>query len=177
MNSTERDRPVFLPSGYGWSADARLVGRILGVVGAAAGRHLDDTRFIEPILTWQIAAEEISDCATADNRPENVRIMILRPHVLTAVWACHQALVRACGHDDDAEHLADLLPDYLRDFHHTDMRSMIDALERVLAVLALDLPAARTLATCIALSTDLGNTRRAARDEILNAWRRAGIAV
>ncbi|MER8237322.1 hypothetical protein [Streptomyces sp. NPDC094049] len=172
--SSEYDRPVLLPSEAGWSADVRLVSRVLEIAQAAAENYPDD--FIEPSVTWQIASEAIGDCATTDNRPENVRILILQPHVLKAVWACHQALGRALHRDDDAERLADLLTPYLHMVRETDLRSTIDTLERVLAVVALDLPAARTLATRIALSGNLGDTGRAALDEILAAWRRAGIA-
>ncbi|WP_432154820.1 hypothetical protein [Streptomyces tricolor] len=169
------DRPVFLPAGFAWSADARLVGEVLDTVGSAAAVTLDETRYLVPALTWQIAAEVVGDCATADHRPENVRVLLLPAYALDAVWVCHSALVQAADSCGDGAHLAGLLSDYLDGVHSTDLRSLIDALERVLAVLSLDLPAARTLVSHLALTPGPSPDAQAALAEVLAAWRRAGV--
>jgi hypothetical protein len=64
------ERAVLLPSSEAWSADAHLVGEALRMVGSAAAVTLDGTRYVLPTLTWQIAAEMVGDCVTADHRPE-----------------------------------------------------------------------------------------------------------
>ncbi|MFJ7201861.1 hypothetical protein ACIQV4_41440, partial [Streptomyces sp. NPDC098926] len=73
-------------------------------------------------------------------------------------WACRTALVQVTGSDAgidaDSADLADLLSYCLDCFHSTDLRSVIEALDRVLAVLSLDPPAARTLMTTFALSPE-----------------------
>ncbi|WP_406291984.1 hypothetical protein [Embleya sp. NBC_00896] len=141
-------------------------------------RTLDDTRYLRPALTWQMAAEVVGDCVATDHRAENLRVVSLPAYALNAVWACHAALVRAAdGANDDGERLADLLSDYLDCGHVIDLRGVISALERVLTVLTLDLPAARTLVAHLVLNPGSGSPEaRAALDEVLLAWRGAGVA-
>ncbi len=95
------DRPVLLPSSFAWNADARLVGEVLGTVGSAAARTLDDTRYLRPTLTRQIAAELVGDCATTDYRPEHVRALTLPVYALDATG--HPLRLIYC---DDASQLA-----------------------------------------------------------------------
>ncbi|MFE5512235.1 hypothetical protein ACFQ9J_16750 [Streptomyces sp. NPDC056529] len=135
-------RPVFLPSGFFWNTEARMVGEALRTVVAAAVRALDGTRYLVPALTWQVAADQIADCVTTDHRADHVRVLLLPAHALEAIWACRAALVRTTGHD--AERLADLLDGYLQPAHHTGLPGLIETLDRVLAILALDLPPTRT---------------------------------
>jgi hypothetical protein len=145
-------------------------------VGSAAARTLDDTRYVLPTLTWQIAAETVGDCASTDHRPENLRILVLPAYALDAVWACRSALADAAGGDPDAADLADVLALYLYSVHDADLPGLIKALDRVLAVFTLDLPAARTLVTRLALNTGLSPAALAALDDVLTAWRTAGVA-
>ncbi|MET9658158.1 hypothetical protein [Streptomyces sp. NPDC006510] len=175
------DHPVLLPSSFAWAADVRLVGGVLGTVGSAAACILDDTRYVEPALTWQIAAELVGDCDTTDHRCERVRAMSLPAHTLDALWACRTALVQVTDSDAGiavgSADLADLLSYCLECFHSTDLRSVIEALDRVLAVLTLDLPAARTLMTTLVLSPGtFGPEAKNAFDRVLVAWRKAGVA-
>ncbi|CAM5286907.1 hypothetical protein GCM10010329_85830 [Streptomyces spiroverticillatus] len=177
MNPAARpDQPVLLPSSSAWSEDARLVGDTFALVGAAAATTFDDTRFLLPPLTWTIAAERVGDCVTTDHRPENLRVLLLPTYAADAVWACHTALVQAAEPDDDSEHLNALLTDYLTAVHDTNLRGLTEALERVLAVLTLDLPAARPLITHLVLKTEVSQEDRAALDDVLEAWREAGVA-
>ncbi|MDQ1033608.1 hypothetical protein QFZ75_000024 [Streptomyces sp. V3I8] len=176
---TRPDHPVVLPSSSAWNADARLVGEVLQTVGSAAACTSDDTRYLHPTLTWQIAAETVLDCATNDYRPGRVRALPLRGYALNAVWACHAALLQAADtapdSDDDAGRLAGLLAFYLDSVHHIEVPALIGAVERVLAVLSLDLPAARTLITHLVLNPDVGPEARSAYDDVRAAWRRAGV--
>ncbi|QMU78393.1 hypothetical protein GXW83_24470 [Streptacidiphilus sp. PB12-B1b] len=98
-------------------------------------------------------------------------------HALDAVWACHAALAGAVDSSpgDDGAHLANLLPDYLQVVHGTDLRGVIASLERVLAVLTLDLPGTYELVTRALLRQDLTADNRAAFNEVLTAWRSAGV--
>ncbi|MFS0697996.1 hypothetical protein [Streptomyces nitrosporeus] len=183
MSSRARpDHPVVLPSSSAWDADARLVGEALTTVGSAAACTSDDTaRYLQPTLTWQIAAEVVGDCAATGQDPGRVRALPLPGYALDAVWACHTALLQAAhttpDSDEDAGPLAGLLTHYLQDVHHLEVPDLMGAVERVLAVLSLDLPAARTLLTHLALhpGADLPEARSAYHD-IQAAWRRAGVA-
>ncbi|WP_329611644.1 hypothetical protein [Kitasatospora herbaricolor] len=126
MNSPRvgREHPVLLPGGPAWNADARLVGDVLESVWLAAARTRDDTRYLVPTLTWQIAAELVGDCATTDDRGERMRILALPTYALDAVWACHAALLQAADHGGEGTRLARLLSDYLDAVHSTDLRSL-----------------------------------------------------
>ncbi|MER5442584.1 hypothetical protein [Streptomyces sp. NPDC002790] len=154
------DRTVLLPSSFAWNSDARIVSDALSLV---------------PALPWQIAADHVRDCVTTDHRPENLRVLILPPYVLEAVWTCHTTLINAAG-DGDQVHLVRVLPDYLDAVHDIDLQGLIEALERVLAVFTLDLPAARQFVSHLALGLGAGPERRAALDAVLAAWKRAGVA-
>ncbi|MFD9069799.1 hypothetical protein [Streptomyces lasiicapitis] len=154
------DRTVLLPSSFAWNADARMVSDAMSLV---------------PTLPWQIAADHVNDCVTTDHRPENVRVLILPAYVLDAVWTCHAALIQAAAGDDDRAHQVRVLPDYLDAVHGADLQGLIDALERVLAVFSLDLPAARRFVSHLALGLGTSPEKRAALDEVLTAWQRAGV--
>ncbi|MFD7552174.1 hypothetical protein [Streptomyces sp. NPDC059816] len=167
-------RPVLLPSSLEWSEETRSVARALRAIQAAASATGDDTRYVLPPLRWHIAADWVEDCPTSDHGVENLRIMMLPEYALGAVWDCHGALVRARDGDDEAERLADLLSLYLH--YDTDLHGLVARLERVVAVLCLDIPAVGTLATHLALQQ--GSTPGAVQavTEILTAWRKAGVA-
>ena len=171
------DRPVLLPSSRAFSADARLVGEVLGTAASAASRTLDDTRFLVPALTWQIAAEAVGDLATDDHSPGQLRAASVPAYALDEVWACHAALVQAAGTSSDCDggRLADLLPDYLEVVHDTDLRGVVIVLERILAVLTLDLPGTDALLTRVLLQQDVTPDNLAALSEVRVAWRNAGV--
>lgn len=179
---TRPDHPVVLPSGSAWSADARLVGDALTTVGSAAACTNDDTaRYLQPTLPRQIAAEVVGDCAATDHDPDRVRALSLPGYALDAVWVCHAALLQAAhttpDSDEDAGPLAGLLAHYLQDVHHLEVADLIGAVERILAVLSLDLPAARTLLIHLALNPEaVPPEARSAYHDIQAAWRRAGVA-
>ncbi|MFJ2272498.1 hypothetical protein ACIOHO_40815 [Streptomyces sp. NPDC087849] len=168
------DHPVLLPASAGWRADARLVGEALATVASCASGTFDDTRYLVPALTWQISADLVNDCATSDHL-DAVRVLTLPAYALDAVWACHAALLRAATNDDDSACLADLLSYYLGSVHSTDLHALTGALQRTLAVLTLDLPAARALMTYLVLGHGTTPSAREAHSEVLAAWRGAGI--
>jgi hypothetical protein len=176
MNSPHAERTVLLPSSVAWSADARLAGEALTTMGSAAAANLDDTRYVLPTLTWQIAAETVGDCVTTDHRPEALRILVLPAYALDAVWACRTALAGAAAGDPGTEDLADVLSLYLYSVHDVDLPGLISAVDRVLAVFTLDLPAARTLMSSLALKVKLSPEALTAFDGVLAAWRGAGVA-
>ncbi|WP_328373473.1 hypothetical protein OG800_50370 (plasmid) [Streptomyces sp. NBC_00445] len=169
------DRPVLLPSSVEWSEETRLLGEALRTVQAAASATDDDARYVLPPLPWQIAADWVGDCHTVDHGVENLRIMMLPAYALGAVWDCHGAFGCARDGDVEAARLADLLSPYLQAYD-TDLYGLVARLERVIAVLCLDIAAVRTLATHLALKQGNAPDAVQAVTEILAAWRKAGVA-
>ncbi|MDT0413715.1 MULTISPECIES: hypothetical protein [Streptomyces] len=170
------DHPVLLPSGAEWGAEARLVGEALRTVQSAAAQRADETRFVLPLLRWQIAADWIGDCPGTDHGAGGLRILLLPEWALSAVWDCHRALVRARDGDEEAADLAGLLGLFLDAVHGLELADLVARLEHVLAVLTLDVPAARTLATHAALQQSDAPEAREALTEIFAVWREAGVA-
>lgn len=144
-------------------------------MGSAATATFDDTRYLVPALTWQIAADLVGDCATTDCRPDDVRVLVLPAYALDAVWACHAALAQAAAGEDDGAELACLLSLYPDGVHSIDLHALLGVLERVLAVFSLDLPATREVVAGLVLDTGSGAAHSAAYGEVLEAWHRAGI--
>ncbi|MFI5774667.1 hypothetical protein ACIA74_40600 [Streptomyces sp. NPDC051658] len=91
-----------------------------------------------------------------------------------ALWQVHVALRRARDGEPDTAALGDLLREVGEDCHPPQTAADItDRLNRVLAVLLLDIPAVRTLATALDTpqDTDIQNTY----EQIRTAWATAGI--
>ncbi|MFD6691045.1 hypothetical protein ACFWEV_34900 [Streptomyces bacillaris] len=170
------DRPVLLPSSCEWSEEARLVGGALRTVQAAAPATGDEARYVLSSLTWQVAAELVEKCPTIDHHHSNIRIMLVPEHDLRALWACYEALVSAHEEDVEATELANLLSPFLRAYDDTDLEGLVACLGRVLSVLSLGIDAAGTLATHLSLKQHDAPEAVDAVNEILTAWRKAGVA-
>jgi hypothetical protein len=65
---------------------------------------------------------------------------VLPAYALDAVWACRSALASAAAGDPDSADLADVLSLYLYSVREVDLRGLIDALDRILAVFPLTCP-------------------------------------
>ncbi|MFF2013934.1 hypothetical protein ACFVWY_33390 [Streptomyces sp. NPDC058195] len=101
---------------------------------------------------------------------------VLPAYRLEALRACHGALVRAAAAGPDAEYLADQLAYYLDLAHSTDLPTLTRTTTMVLTVLTLDLAAASTLITHLTVGSDDDASMRTAYDEVVAAWRQAGLA-
>lgn len=151
------------------------MGEALRAVQAAASATGGNARYVLPPLPWQIAADRVEDCPTVDHHHSNLRIMVVPECTLRAVWDCYGALVSARDGDAEAAQLANLLSPYLRACD-TDLYGLVARLERVLAVLSLGIAAVPTLATHLALKQGNAPDAVQAVNEILTAWRKAGVA-
>jgi hypothetical protein len=105
-----------------------------------------------------------------------MRVLVLPAYALDAVWACRAALADAAAGDPVAADLADVLSLYLHSVQDVDLPGLIAAVDRVLAVLTLDLPASRVLVSHFALNIGLSSDTGTALNDILAAWRGAGVA-
>ena len=119
----------------------------------------------------------MGDLATDDHGPENLRAASVPAFALDAVWACRAALAQAADSSPggDGARLAGLLPDYLEVVHDTDLRGLTAMLERILAVLTLDLPGTDMLLTRLLLQQEASPDHLAVLDDVRVAWRNAGV--
>ncbi|MER5748057.1 hypothetical protein ABT097_32910 [Streptomyces sp. NPDC002225] len=169
--SVDSDRPVLLPATAEWKSAVRLVSESLETALVFA----EGARCVLPRLTRENAADLVGDCATADE-PETVCVTVLPAYRLEALRACHDALARASAGDPGTKFLADQQSYYLDLAHGTDLPDLTRTTAMVLAVLTLDLAAASTLITHLTVGSDDDASMRTAYDEVVAAWRLAGLA-
>ncbi|MER5748064.1 hypothetical protein ABT097_32945 [Streptomyces sp. NPDC002225] len=166
----DHDRPVLLPGGEEWRDAVHLVRESLETARAFA----PGSRCLLPPVTWEAAADLVGDCATADASGA-VCVTVVPGYRLEALRACHGALVRAAAADPAAEYLTDQLAYYLDLAHSTDLPTLTRTTTMVLTVLTLDLSAAGTLITHLAVGSSDVASMRTAYDGVVAAWRRAGL--
>lgn len=166
------DRGVPLPNGSAWNGAVQLVADSLALVADAARLDPDDTLYLLPLLTWQVAAEQVPDCHTGRLGPEQTSVVLVRGFRIDALWACHEALLQALDPGDDSKRLETLLDDYLDGVHGANLHELVKAVERVLAVLALDVPGVRKVTSAAAWGPD--QETFAAFEEVRRVWRAAG---
>ncbi|KOU08582.1 hypothetical protein ADK86_03805 [Streptomyces sp. NRRL F-5755] len=170
-----------LPGDPAWIDDARYVQEILDCLAAAAAAahdHGKPDKYVLAHLPYQVAADTL-DRVRSDMPPARrgaVFLMALPAFELEALWEVLGVLRRARDADDDAE-VYDLVRDYaMRCFTPPrGVDEVVADLERILAVLSLDIPAVRTVATTLLLEGERGDAFRCARDELFVAWRAAGL--
>ncbi|MEU4507727.1 hypothetical protein [Streptomyces sp. NPDC024089] len=167
----DHDRPALLPVGEEWRAAVHLVRESLETARAFA----PGSRCLLPPVTWEVAADLVGDCATVD-APGAVCVTVLPGYRLKALRACRDALVGAAAADPDAAYLTDQLAYYLDLAHGTDLPTLARTTTMVLAVLTPDLVAASTLITHLSVGSGDDASMRTAYDEVVAAWRRAGLA-
>ncbi|MEU3262391.1 hypothetical protein ABZ694_32210 [Streptomyces albidoflavus] len=104
--------------------------------------------------------------------------MLVEGWELEALWSVVDVLRRSGDASASNEDLANLVRMYLweNEAHHPGaLEDLVKALERVLAVLTLDIPAAREIATALALGQEVSPTLQRAVAEVRDVWRAAGI--
>ncbi|MBF4138141.1 hypothetical protein [Streptomyces albidoflavus] len=180
------DRPCIIPAYRAWLQEVGWVAEALGIVSAAAYVSQKHTGQAEayglPPLTYDIAASTLSDiCETsvaAGSPPGSVQLVLVEGWELEALWSVVDVLRRSGDAPAGNEDLANLVRMYLweNEAHHPGaLADLIKALERVLAVLTLDIPAAREIATALALRREVSPALQHAVAEVRDVWRAAGI--
>ena len=103
--------------------------------------------------------------------------MALPAFQLEALWQVLDVLRRARDADTDADQVLDPVRDYATRclLPPRSINDVVTDMERILAVLSLDTPAVRTVATTLLLEREHDAGFRSARDELLDTWRAAGI--
>lgn len=172
-----------LPSDPSWIHDAGHVRDIVACLAAAAAvahDHGESERYVLPHLPYQVAADTLgqigSDVPPA--RSDGVYLMALPAFQLDALWQVLGVLRRARDGDQDAAEVLDLIADYAARCFIPPRRvdDVVTGMERVLAVLTLDIPAVRTVATTLLLEGERDDGFRMACNALVAAWRAAGIA-
>ncbi|MEV6551296.1 hypothetical protein AB0M57_21655 [Streptomyces sp. NPDC051597] len=108
---------------------------------------------------------------------EHVRALILPADALDAARTCHAALPLAATDDREGASLTGLSSATTpAPCSPSKLSTVLHALEHVLAVPSLDLPAARALLTRLVLDPAAVPQTQAAFSDILAEWRTAGIA-
>lgn len=171
-----------LPGESTWIHDTLGVQEILTSLAAAAAvahDYGDPEKYVLPHLPYQVAADTIgqirSDMPPA--RRGAIYLMALPAFQLESLWQVLGVLRRARDADGDAEEILDLVRDYaMRCFLPPRcVDDVIADMERVLAVLSLDIPAVHTVATTLLLKGEHDDNFHAARDNLFAAWRAAGV--
>ncbi|MFE3186439.1 hypothetical protein ACFXKR_37115 [Streptomyces violascens] len=174
------DYPCVLPGDPTWIHDAQYLQDILNSLAAAAAiahDHADPERYVLPHLPYQVAADTLgqirSDMPPA--RPGALFLIDLPTFQLEALRQALDVLRRA--QDADADQVLDLVRDYATHclLPPRSIDDVVTDTQRILAVLSLDIPAVRTVATTLLLDGEHDTGFRSARDELLDAWRAAGI--
>ncbi|MFH8591473.1 hypothetical protein [Streptomyces rimosus] len=182
MTKRRADHPCVLPGDPAWIDDARYVQEILDCLAAAAAAahdYGDPEEYVLPHLPYQVAADTLGRIRSDMPPPhrDGVFLMALPAFELETLWEVLGVLRRARDADDEAAEVYDLTRDYaMRCF--TPPRGVDDVvtdLERILAVLSLDIPAVRTVATTLLLEGEHDDAFSAARDALYAAWRAAGL--
>ncbi|MGW4697977.1 hypothetical protein ACWEO1_37005 [Kitasatospora cineracea] len=172
-----------LPAGPDWALSAR---HLMEVVRTTAGiAYRVGAAFGVPALVLDTAADAliaVVEALDTENPPApDYRLLALPAFRLAALHETRGALHRALAGDDGAEHLLDTL-ELLTDPNGfgilvpglTPAGALRD-LDRILAVLDLDLPAARMLAATHLAGRPHTPAARTALTQIASAWRAIGI--
>ncbi|MEU5431568.1 hypothetical protein AB0H73_39030 [Streptomyces olivoreticuli] len=171
-----------LPGDSAWINDARYVQDILASLAAAAAVAHDyghPETYVLPHLPFQVAADTIGQISSdmPPARHDAVFLMPLPAFRLEALWQVLGVLRRARDADEDAAEVLDLVRDYAMRCFRPPRRvdDVVTDMERILAVLSLDIPAVHTVATTLLLKAERDDDFRSARDDLFAAWRAAGI--
>ncbi|MET9535331.1 hypothetical protein ABZY02_33035 [Streptomyces sp. NPDC006649] len=172
-----------LPSLPSWIADVRWLDlMLLDQLAGAAEDTIEDGPPL-PDAPYQAAAAAINNLSAAlplDGPPstaqDSVYLKAVPAWEIDALWQVLVVLRQAQAGTPDTAGLRDLLDEIAT--YSSPIRTPDDAittLERVLAVLLLDIPAVRTLATTLILKNPWNTAAEASAAEIHAAWRAAGI--
>lgn len=171
------DRVCVLPSDPSWIQEAGYLEESLGLLGRAAEvteAGDDGHRYVLPGLTYRIAERalgRITDEVREGGRP-TLHLIVVEAFGLDALWEVLGVLRRARDGEEAAAEVAGLLED-LSPSRTT--AAFVADLEKVLAVLTLDIPAGRSIATAFVQEYMPGFDFDAAYEQLATAWKAAGI--
>lgn len=180
---TGTDRACVLPGRPEWIHDvAYLNDRVLEILASAAAANAfrDDNRYLLPYDTYRTAGLTIASLAEAvpeDGGAGQVVLCPLPAWKLEKLWDVLLVLRRTVAGDPDTDVVRDLLDDLVT-YGVAPARTVeqvADDMERVLAVLMLDLPAIKVVATAVALEQERDQGVIDAYQQITAAWTAAGV--
>ncbi|MCX4902548.1 hypothetical protein [Streptomyces sp. NBC_00892] len=187
------DHPCVLPAIPSWLHDVHVLDTM--VLPQLADAVEDETETGSaaglPDAPYRAAADAINNLATALPLPQPpaspsaaslgvtsdaVFLRAVPAWETEALWQVHIALKQAQDGEPDASGLGNLLQEVSEDCHPPQsVGDIAGRLNRVLAVLLLDIPAVRTLATALVLNTPQDTHIQTAYEQIHTAWATAGI--
>lgn len=150
------DRPCILPGDPSWLHEVRyLEEEVLRVVAAAAkvaAARFDDGRFVLSVGVLEGAAcvigrlaAEMEEPADGEHEGEAIRVLFLPGWELDYLWQVLAAFRRAQAGEPEAADLRELL-DGVGEGQGRTIEQITEDVQRVAAMLMLDIPAVRTLA-------------------------------
>ncbi|MEU4655015.1 hypothetical protein AB0G32_13945 [Streptomyces sp. NPDC023723] len=159
---SDPDRQCVLPGDASWLHEVRYLEEVLrliaGAAVVAAGRF-DEDRFVLSAGTFEGAAAVIGRLADemeepADGEEEAITVLFLPPWELDYLWQVLAVIRRAQAGEPAAADLCELLHDLSLGLGRT-VEQITEDLQRVVAMLMLDIPAVHTLATAAARAVGL----------------------
>ena len=170
-----------MPGDPAWIENARPVQELLELLTALAAVAEDPDAYVLHHVPYQVAAETIGDIrADLPDRPSGrglgVYLLALPGFRLDALWQVLAVLRRAQDRDPDADRILAFAEDYGGHAFHPPRKvgDFIADLERVLAVLTLDIPAVASVATTLILSRERDADFASACAQLHAAWKAAG---
>lgn len=184
VRGTAPDLAWVLPGRPEWIRDvAYLSEQVLEILACAAEANTayrGDNRYLLPADTYLTGAATIAMLAEAvpeDGDTGQVVLCPLPAWKLDKLWDVLLVLGRTVAGDPDTDVVRDLLEDLVADevAPAGTVEQVADDLERILAVLMLDLPAIKVVATAVALDRERGQGVIDAYQQITAAWTAAGV--
>ncbi|WP_331753782.1 hypothetical protein OG298_01580 [Streptomyces sp. NBC_01005] len=185
------DHPCVLPFIPSWLHDVHVLDTMVLPQLADAVEDENDTGSSAglPDVLYRAAADAINNLATALPQPpasssatsigvtsDAVFLRAVPAWETEALWQVHIALQRVQSGEPDASGLGELLEEVGEDCNPPQAAAdIVGRLNRVLAVLLLDIPAVRTLATALVLNTPQDTHIQTAYEQLRAAWTTAGI--
>ncbi|MGQ4486050.1 hypothetical protein ACN6LM_002408 [Streptomyces sp. SAS_281] len=174
------DRTCVLPGDPSWIEAAAYLAEVFALLGRGSEiteAEYDAVRYGLPSLTYRIAGHAVRRLKADVPGPQATRATVCLDIVpefeLDALWHVQSVLRRA--RDGEDTEVLDLLDPFLDSFPQRPSIATLTAdLETVLAVLTLDIPAGRDMATALALGAP-DFDYDTAYTHLVTAWTAAGI--
>ncbi|MFF3068817.1 hypothetical protein [Kitasatospora sp. NPDC057936] len=162
---------------------AYLGDEVLGMLASvtAANAYRGDNRYLLPADTYRTAGlvvETLAGAVPGDGREGQAVVYTLPAWKLEALWDVLLVLRRTAAGDPDTDVVRETLEVVLGTHVFTPARTVERVaadLEKVAAVLMLDLPAVTVVATAVVLGEERGEAVVDAYREITAAWAEAGV--
>ncbi|MFE7112898.1 hypothetical protein ACFU98_43490 [Streptomyces sp. NPDC057575] len=190
--SSRPDHPRVLPGIPSWLHDVHVLDTmVLPQLADAVEDETEEGSGTSGLTDapYRAAADAINNLATAlppapasspatgpEDTTDTVFLRAMPAWETKALWQVLSALKQAQDGEPDAAGPCELIREVGEDCHPPQSATdIVGRLGRVLAVLLLDIPAVRTLATALALGTPQDTDTQNAYAQIRTAWTTAGI--